>query len=257
MDTQIWDAILDGSIYSCPSLLSSFLILSYADLKKYKFHHLFAFPAFASSPPWTLTGPIERFSQAQTASLVDSVNTWRYRNDSRQRGFFLVKRVQSGYEIGGLGDWERGFFGEDVDPLDRFVAFVDPSEYDDNPGWPLRNLLVLVRKRWGLRKVRVLCYRDTHGQRYEPRSLILDLELEGGMETLSIGDEMPKVVGWEKNDQNKIWPRTANLSAHMDPKMYDYFLAGPFLYLLMDYDADIICGSTVKRISTLTSTSSS
>jgi len=29
---------------------------------------------------------------------------------------------------------------------------------------------------------------------------------------------MPKVVGWEKNDDNKIVPKTANLSAQMDPK---------------------------------------
>jgi erythromycin esterase-like protein len=31
-------------------------------------------------------------------------------------------------------------------------------------------------------------------------------------------DEMPKVVGWEKNDDNKIVPKVANLSAQMDPK---------------------------------------
>lgn len=151
--------------------------------------------------------------------MVESVNTWRYRNDSRQRGFFLVKRVNGRYEVGGLGDYEHGFFSENVDPLDRYVAFVDPSEYDDNPGWPLRNLLVLVRKRWGLRKVKVLCYRDTHDRRYEARSMVLDLELEGDVETLQIDDQMPKVVGWEKNENNQVRPRIANLSAHMDPKM--------------------------------------
>lgn len=113
---------------------------------------------------------------------------------------------------------ERGFF-ENIDPLDRFVAFVDPSEYQDNPGWPLRNLLVLVRKRWGWESVQVLCYRDTHIGRYEPRSLILNLELDTGIEDLQLGDEMPKVVGWEKNDENRTVPRIANLSAQMDPKM--------------------------------------
>ncbi|KAF8541015.1 hypothetical protein BDD12DRAFT_916812 [Trichophaea hybrida] len=184
--TTIWDAILDGSIYSCPSLLSSLLILSYADLKKYKFHHLFAFPAFVSTPTWSMAGPITRLDAQQTAQLVESVNTWQYRVDSRQRGFFLVKQVEGQYEIGSLGDFERGFFGED---------------YEDNPGWPLRNLLVLVRKRWGWKSVRVLCYRDTHVGRLE------------------LGDEMPKVVGWEKNDENQVRPRIANLSAQMDPKI--------------------------------------
>jgi len=201
--------------------LSSFLVLSYADLKKYKFHHLFAFPAFVSSPTWNLSGSVQRLDGQQTAQLVDSVNTWRYKVDSRQRGFFLVKQVEGSYEIGSLGDFEQGFFGDDVDPQDRMVAFVDPSEYEDNPGWPLRNLLVLVRKRWGWKDVRVLCYRDTHVKRYEPRSLILNMELEpsDGVESLELGDEMPKVVGWEKNHENQIRPRIANLSAQMDPKI--------------------------------------
>ncbi|KAI5807779.1 hypothetical protein BZA77DRAFT_70418 [Pyronema omphalodes] len=219
--TTIWDAILDGSVYSCPSLLSSFLILSYADLKKYKFHHLFAFPAFISQPTWTMASPITRLDASQTASLVDSVNSWKYQNDSRQRGFFLVKQDRSQFEIASLGAFERGFFGPDVDPRDRMVAFVDPSDYADNPGWPLRNLLVLVRKRWGWKSVRILCYRDSHAHRYEPRSIILDLKLEedGSVENLSLNDEMPKIVGWEKNEENQIRPRIANLSAQMDPKV--------------------------------------
>ncbi|CAZ81899.1 unnamed protein product [Tuber melanosporum] len=191
----IWGAILDGSIYSCPSLLSSFLILSYADLKRYKFHHLFAFPAFAATPQWTCNTPIERLDPHQTSSLVEAINTWRYSTDSRQHGFFLVKRDAGTWKIGSLGDFEHSFFDKDVDEEDRFVGFVDPSDYPDNPGWPLRNLLMLVRKRWGWRKVRVLC-----------------------LEELNLGDEMPKVVGWEKNDDNKIVPKIANLSAQMDPK---------------------------------------
>lgn len=221
----IWDAILDGSIYSCPSLLSSFLVLSYADLKKYKFNHLFAFPAFLCTPTWNLSGPIQHLDSQQTLQLVESVNTWRLSIESRQRGFFLVKQVQGNYEIGALGDIERGFFSDGIDQKDRIVAFVDPSTYADNPGWPLRNLLLLVRKRWGWKTVKILCYRDTHAARHQPNSLILNLELEKidqdglSLEGLELGDEMPKVAGWEKNDENVIKPRVANLSAQMDPKI--------------------------------------
>jgi len=166
-----------------------------------------------------MSGPITRFDGQQTAALVESVNTWRCLSDSRQRGFFLVKRVAERFEIGALGDFAQGFF-VDVVPQDRFVAFVDPSEYEDNPGWPLRNLLVLVRKRWCWREAKVLCYRDSQVGRYEPRSLVLDLKLDGdGIEHLSLGDEIPKVAGWEKNEDNQIRPRIANLSAQMDPKI--------------------------------------
>ncbi|KAL7267373.1 Autophagy protein 7 [Rhizina undulata] len=212
----IWDAILDGTIYSCPSLLSSFLVLSYADLKSYKFYHLFAFPAFVSSPQWVLSTPPERLEPHETSSLVEAVNAWRNSMDSRQRGFFLAKFEAGAWKVASLHEFERGFF-DDTEEEDRYVAFVDPSTYEDHPGWCLRNLLVLVRKRWGWGKVKVLCYRDSHVGRFEPRSLVLNLELEEEVEAM--GDEMPKVVGWEKNDENKIVPRVANLSAQMDPKI--------------------------------------
>lgn len=162
-----------------------------------------------------------RFSPEETAGLVEEVNTWRYAADSRQRGFFLVKRLGDGFRVAGLGEYERGFFGDEVAAEDRWVAFVDPSVYEDNPGWPLRNLLVLVRKRWGLSSVKVICYRDTHLGRHSPRSLVLDLQLEGGggLGELVLGDEMPKVVGWEKNGEDRVRARVANLSGQMDPKV--------------------------------------
>lgn len=209
----MWDGILDGSIYSCPSLLASFLILSYADLKKYKFHHLFAFPTFSSTPQWTCTAPIERLDAQETSSLVEAINAWRSVTDAQQHGFFLVKRQKPAgepWKVGELGEFEKGFFGtpeEEVPESDRLVGFVDPSTYPDNPGWPLRNLLMLVRKRWGWRKARVLCYRDAHaagGGRHEPKSLIMEcgLEEEGeeGIGDLNLGGKgvpiLPGVVAY-------------------------------------------------------------
>lgn len=83
--------------------------------------------------------------------------------------------------MGALGDYERGFFedkpGQTI--VERLVGFTDPSTETENPGWPLRNLLVLVRKRWGLRNVRVLCYKETQATRDMPRSYILPLRLTG------------------------------------------------------------------------------
>lgn len=106
--------------------------------------------------------------------------------DTRQHGFFLIKRIkeeldglEAGWRVGELGDYERGFFedksGETT--IERLVGFTDPSTETENPGWPLRNLLVLVRKRWGLNKVRVLCYKETQATRDMPRSFILPLRV--------------------------------------------------------------------------------
>lgn len=210
----IWDAINDGTIFSCPSLLSSFSAICFADLKKYKFSYHFGYPALHSSPQWRKKAgsSVETLSSKETTELVDKVQTWRYSVDTRQRGFFLAKKVSKslfdqeptdtpdedesyerrgstgfpmtpqaeglGYvwQVNSLASYENGFF-DNVDSKDRYICFADPSTYPTNPGWMLRNLLVLVRQRWQLEDIQVLCYRDTHVRREHPTSIILHLEM--------------------------------------------------------------------------------
>ena len=176
----------------------------------------------------------KQLSSAETTVLVDEVGTWRYGTDQREHGFFLAKRVRiteadrrpstpgaSGddldfkWVIDSLRAFEKGFF-DGVDAADQFVCFVDPSTYDDNPGWMLRNLLVLIRRRFKLSKVQILCYRDVHSKRHEPRSRILVLETEAS--TTPESTDMPKVTGWERNSIGKLHPKTTNLAAYMDPE---------------------------------------
>lgn len=227
---QIWDAIRDGTIYSIPSLLSSFKVLSFADLKKYKFYYWFAFPALHSDPQWKRTGPIGRMGPHESTALVEKVGTWRYMTDSREHGFFLAKKIRPtdpsastddqiaeiGYQwvIGSLRDFETGFF-DDVPPEDRYIAFADPSNYDEYPSWPLRNLLVLVRHRYRMTNAQILCYRDTQRRRHEARSIILPVAMDP-VENMDVL-EMPKVTGWERNGKGDLKARIANLADYMDP----------------------------------------
>ncbi|KAI9875715.1 MAG: Autophagy protein 7 [Pleopsidium flavum] len=275
----IWDAINDGTIYSCPSLLSSFSILCFADLKRYKFTYLFGFPALHSDPPWKAAsggaardnpkapdGSTDKMTAqltgSETTALVDCVQTWRYGVDARQHGFFIAKRSRvtpSGdteqlgrnpegndansevrlrpvtpgspgrdlgfvWAVSSLASYEGGFFN-DIEPQDRFVCFADPSTYMDHPGWMLRNLLVLIRQRWGLEQVRILCYRDVQSRRDEARSIILDLTTDNSESSLagleretSKTSDMPKVTGWERNRTGKVTSKIANLGEYMDPQ---------------------------------------
>lgn len=198
----------------------------------------------------------------ETAALVDSVQTWRYSVDSRQHGFFLAKKLRGSiypgialdkesteranvaeeesnyrpitpgtpgekigfnWSIGSLTDYENGFF-DDIDPEDRYVCFTDPSTYPSYPGWMLRNLLVLIRRRWELNKVQVLCYRDVQARRDDAKSIILSLALgdtgsaTSSAQDLSMSHDMPKVTGWERNNAGKVMSRIANLGEYMDPQ---------------------------------------
>ncbi|KAK3301260.1 uncharacterized protein B0H64DRAFT_383069 [Chaetomium fimeti] len=231
---QIWEAIQDGTIYSVPSLLSSFTVLSFADLKKYKFTYWFAFPALHSDPAWKQTGPVGRMNAQESTALVDCVGTWRYAaSNEGEHGFFLAKKVRGGdddpsrprpddttpdigyrWQIGSLRDFETGFFN-DVNEEDRYVAFVDPSNYSESPSWPLRNLLVLIKQRYRLNKVQILCYRDTQARRHEARSIILPLSTDPAEDTQAA--KMPSVTGWERDGGGKLRARMVNLSDYMDP----------------------------------------
>ena len=242
----IWDAIHDETIYSCPSLLNSFYAVSFANLKKYKFTYHFAFPALHSDPPWKLADPgIQSLSGKETQILVDAVQTWKYGVDSRQHGFFLAKRVSSAefnaepeeedgdlkprtaanpgiveelgfqWAIGSLSSFKAGFF-ENTAPKDRYVCFADPSTYPHNPGWALRNLLVLIRHLFRLSAVQILCYRDTHTQRDRATSLILPLSSPDAP-TDGHATQMPKVTGWERDPHQKLSSRTVDLASYMDP----------------------------------------
>ena len=193
----------------------------------------------------------------ETAALVDSVQTWRYGVDARQHGFFLAKKNPKGsftvaseeyddaerqqskspttpgtpgdtldyiWAIGALTDYETGFF--DGVPLEnRYICFADPSNYPIYPGWMLRNLLVLIRRRWNLENVRIICYRDVPARRDDAKSMILHLVLgatTSGVPSVqdlpSLSLSMPKATGWERNSAGKVMSKVANLGEYMDPQ---------------------------------------
>ena len=191
----------------------------------------------------------------ETTALVDNVQTWRYGVDARQYGFFLAKKIRATpyldssdtdaermrpvtpgtpgidigftWTIGSLGQYEEGFF-DGTHPEDCLVCFADPSNYSVYPGWMLRNLLMLVRHRWKLEQVQILCYRDVQSQRHEARSFIIHLGTwpvalstgnENGISNASTRrSEIPKITGWERNKDSKVVSKVANLGEYMDPQ---------------------------------------
>ena len=166
--------------------------------------------------------------------------------DSRQHGFFVAKRVprenlaqspmstsseperpDTNWVVRSLSSYESGFF-KDVDARDQFICFADPSTFPGIPGWPLRNLLALIRQRWHLDSVQILCYRDTQFRRDKPQSIILNLKsmspVNADEEPLSQSSSsklyppLPKISGWERNEAGRLNNRVVDLAAYMNPE---------------------------------------
>lgn len=67
---QVWESIVKGSTEN----LSRFLLITFADLKKYKYYYWFAFPAFVAKPAWETEGEwrsaSEEFSKESVSDIL-------------------------------------------------------------------------------------------------------------------------------------------------------------------------------------------
>ncbi|KAL8594890.1 hypothetical protein ACOMHN_038453 [Nucella lapillus] len=216
MGTEIWNDIRSGAALKNPNLLSRFLLLTYANLKKYQFFYWFASPCLVAPETVSLNRAAvrldQRFSEQQVSSLVESYDLFQRQLDQFENYFLLVEE-------------DDQITVQHVDTLMQTLAskkkvlagFCDPSTLDSNPGWPLRNLITLLAFHCGsqVKDIEVVCFRDRsrQGQREVRHSLVVSVKLSPVADV----DETPKVLGWERNERQKMGARMVDLSASMDP----------------------------------------
>jgi ubiquitin-like modifier-activating enzyme ATG7 len=90
---KIWEDIQSGKALEDPSVLPRFLVISFADLKKWSFRYWFAFPAFVLDPPVSLIElkpASEYFSSEEAESVSAACNDWRDSDLTTDVPFFLV-----------------------------------------------------------------------------------------------------------------------------------------------------------------------
>lgn len=219
--SALWDAITSDSALENPSVLVSFLMFTFADLKKYHYYYWFAFPAFTLPKTVPLVKQPQslstHFSDEQITSLLLACKSLGTVVD---QGFFVI--TQSGDEFGvhQLRDYPQLRTSAAGTDREIFLAFSDPCTLPQNPGWPLRNLLTLVTvkwsKHWSIYKILCLRIRTRNGVQDANHSLVVDVDL-GGIVDPDIPLDMPSFLGWERNERGKMGPRMVNLSANMDP----------------------------------------
>ncbi|KZT38597.1 E1-like protein-activating [Sistotremastrum suecicum HHB10207 ss-3] len=221
---------------------NKFLVLTFADLKKYKYYYWCAFPAFVVKPSWEIgEGGWEGVSSGGSFGEED-LRTIASREEPNAP-FFLVRRNAGGkIETTPLiASAYPGFF-TDVPEKDRYVAFIDPSSLPQNPGWPLRNLLTyLVRHSAPYTSTaaspattspkppsfNIISWRDTDVPSEDGgkgwKSLLGKVYLPSAPDLGKTSAEVEKVVrwnaiGWERDGKGKMSPRLADLGGMMDPR---------------------------------------
>ncbi|KAI8534590.1 hypothetical protein RHMOL_Rhmol10G0102200 [Rhododendron molle] len=231
---KVWDDIHSGKAEEDCAVLARFLLISFADLKKWSFHYWFSFPALVLYPPATLVDlrPASQWlSLDEAESLSAACNEWRsssvmtvYKSAQMCQFFFFVSIASNSHvTIKHLKEWPSC----QQDGNKFLFGFYDPCHIPTNPGWPLRNFLALIGSRWNLEKVCFFCYRENRGFADLSLSLIGEALLSvsqgfpenknhicsGWKDT----QHVPNAVGWEFNRGKKV-PTCICLAQSMDPK---------------------------------------
>ncbi|XP_058100757.1 ubiquitin-like modifier-activating enzyme atg7 isoform X2 [Magnolia sinica] len=211
---KIWEDICSGKAEEESAVISRFLLISFADLKRWRFHYWFAFPALVIDPPATLINlqpASQYFTLEEGISLAAACNEWRTGSTADVPFFLVTLALNSQATLRPLRDWEVcQANGQKV-----LFGFYDPCHLPSNPGWPLRNFLALICLRWKIDKVRFLCYREKHGLADMGLSLVGEA-LVSIPEAWKDPQYTPKAVGWELN-RGKLASRCISLAESMDP----------------------------------------
>lgn len=175
---ELRDSVLLGHVPE------TFHLLTYSDLKKYRFYYWLAYPVLHL--PWT---------------VVNTQNNNEYELQIEEY----------------LRDHEEAFFqvqDEEIAGLDKLLqtedgtfVFVDSClSPDGSPLVQLKNYLYLLAVK-GFKDVLLLVYRN-NGLSYTAR-----LHLEDTFDK----DETPKVTGWERTVQGKLGPKLADIGLLINP----------------------------------------
>ncbi|XP_065347179.1 ubiquitin-like modifier-activating enzyme ATG7 [Cloeon dipterum] len=201
-----WNDEIDPNI-----ALGKFILICFADLKKYHFYYWLAFIA-PKGPPALITKepvPISNILSGEQIALLN------YLTQKSGQHFTVKLNDDDSLEI-----LPFDMYGQLCSTGSRvFLGFLDPGYLPDTPGWPLRTLLKVASIRWpdlvGKKiKIEVICLRLSSSEQEKiaaSNSVYLEVQLSKETEIET------QWVGWERNERSKFGPRVANLSKTMDP----------------------------------------
>lgn len=204
---DILEAIDSGKWLKNPSVLTSFLLLSFANLKDHIFYYWFGFTSFIPEDAITSTDIVnitKKFDEKMLETLKQSYDKFREK-EVQSRGFFLILEAKDGVSIHPLTEWEQCNKLGDVS-----LGFTDPSNHEGYPGIVLKNYLIAASRSFNQKEFKVVCIRENTSKQDISSSVIIKARL-GRL----IGETI-KCGGWEKNGEKNI-PKKIDVGFMMDP----------------------------------------
>lgn len=185
---KIWDVITSRSWLQNPRLLSSFTIISFADLKKFRYYSLTCVPAIVY--PNEITQEINPISTYNT----DESTLLNYHKTTGSSVFLFCTESSAILDVSQLESRKNS---DDI-----VIVVADPSPVSNSAGWIVRNVLAAVshlHPTWNHCNIISLRATGSIGIKYSWNA------------QESKNNISPKSVGWDKA------PYSVNLRDELDP----------------------------------------
>ncbi|XP_076265658.1 autophagy-related 7 isoform X2 [Rhynchophorus ferrugineus] len=140
----LYDNIISGAAIKDPALLNSFLLLSFADLKKYHYYYWFCFPV-----PTGITlekNTCTLLSDEFPEDMIKQFYTDFQSLDTINKSYFLVEKVKKGLSLHTLSSKLDQLNPDNI--RDFYFAFFNISNDGAQVGSQLRNYVALVLQYW-------------------------------------------------------------------------------------------------------------
>ena len=189
---EIYDGIESLSILENPSLLAKFGLLTFCDLKKYKYYYWFCFPTIVPK------SPVVADSIGSLADHKNGADLFNLNPPAELKFFLIVKTASKTFAIKPLKEYKS------YDMSTTLFGYIDPSCQPKNPSSILRNYLALISKLSPSPQIQIISFRETLQD-----SLFITISPPPF--------DAVTFVGWEKGISG-ISPRVVDLAPMMDPK---------------------------------------
>lgn len=204
---DILEAIDNGKWLKNPSILTSFLLLSFANLKDHVFYYWFGFTSIVPEEAIvsTISQSITKKFEKKVEKLKISYDKYKEKETVQSRGFFLILEKEDDLSVHSLTEWDNCIKSGKV-----YLGMTDPSNIENHPSNILKNYLIAAERTFKQKDYEVVCLRENTSKQDILSSFVFTARL-GKL----IGESI-KCVGWEKNGEKNI-PKKIDVGFMMDP----------------------------------------